>query len=116
MSCKAVFHIDLDDQKAMNIALENVENLLDETESADFQIHMVSNGESVRLFRREFCERYESRISNLSKAGVRFCLCRKALNKLNFRGADMHDVCEIVPDGIVELCRLQSCGCAYIKA
>ncbi|WP_031484201.1 DsrE family protein [Maridesulfovibrio frigidus] len=115
MSYKVVFHIDWDDDKILNMALGNIENLIKDPSATDSEIHLVSNGNSVRLFRTEFCEENISRIRSLHSNGVRFCLCSNSLIKLHFKRENMIEICEVVPAGIIELCKLQAAGCAYIK-
>ncbi|CCO24579.1 DsrE family protein [Maridesulfovibrio hydrothermalis] len=115
MSYKVVFHLDLDDEKALSMGLVNIKNLLKMSDSSGSEIHMVANGESVRLFRKEFCEINQAQIADLNTKGVRFCICQNSLDKFNYKVTDMLDLCEVVPAGIAELCLLQTSGCAYIK-
>lgn len=115
MPYKVVFHIDWDDEQALKMGLANIGNLLKEPDSEGSQIHMVANGQAVRLFRKEFAECDETIINELNAKGVRFCLCSNSLNKFKYKQIDMLEICEVVPAGIAEICKLQAMGCAYIK-
>lgn len=115
MSYKVVFHIDWDDDQVLKMGLANIGNLLKAPECSGSEIHMVANGQAVRLFRREFADDNKKLITELHANGVRFCLCRNSLNKFNYKDGDMLELCEVVPAGIAELCTLQAAGCAYVK-
>ena len=54
-------------------------------------------------------------MAELHKVGVSFKMCRNALAKNKIENADLFEVCEIVPAGILELINLQREGFAYIK-
>ncbi|SDL19069.1 hypothetical protein SAMN05660337_2408 [Maridesulfovibrio ferrireducens] len=115
MSYKVVFHIDWDDDQILKMALVNIENLLKDPSAISSKIHLVANGESVRFFRKEFCGENYPKIKELHSNGVRFCICNNSLNKLKYKPENMLDICEIVPTGVIEICRLQDAGFAYIK-
>lgn len=115
MNYKVVFHIDWDDGQVLNMALGNMENLLKDPSAESPQIQLVANGDSVRLFRTELCGNFLPRINKLHSKGVRFCICNNSLAKFNYKPEDMVDVCEIVPAGVIELCKRQAEGFAYIK-
>lgn len=115
MTYKVVFHIDWDDDQVLKMGLFNIANLLKASNLQGAEIHMVANGESVRLFRKEFADENAATIKELGIQGVRFCICNNSLKKFNYKPEDMLDICEVVPVGIAELCNLQASGCAYIK-
>ncbi|SME93627.1 DsrE family protein [Desulfovibrio gilichinskyi] len=115
MNYKVVFHIDWDDGQVLNMALGNMENLLKDPSVDSSEILLVANGDSVRLFRTEFCGNFLPRMRELHSNGVKFCICNNSLKKLKYKPENMVDVCEIVPAGVVELCKRQAEGFAYIK-
>lgn len=115
MKLKVVFHLDLDEETRLIMALNNISNLLKEVSAEDADVFLVANGVAVRLLRRERATEYAKRIGNLSEAGVRFLACNNSLRNLHMNHEELLEVCQIVPAGIVELIRLQSEGCAYIK-
>lgn len=115
MKFKVVFHLDWDDESALIMGLNNITNMLAAISSEAAEIHMVANGESIRLFREDLTLNYSKTIKELHNQGVRFCLCNNSMNKFGFKKEQMLEECEIVPAGIIELCKLQNSGCAYIK-
>lgn len=115
MKIKVVFHINRDDEEALLIALNNMENLLKDVAADEAAVNLVANGVAVRLFRRERAAQYASRIEDLSCEGVHFSVCNNSLNRLGIKFEDLLESCQVVPAGILEIIRLQAEGCAYVK-
>ena len=115
MNIKVVFHLDWDNEDPLTMALNNMENLLKEVSAENAAIYLVANGVAVKLFQRERAKRYASRIESLSANGVQFLLCNNSLRNLGIKHDDLMAQCEVVPAGVLELIRLQSKECAYIK-
>jgi hypothetical protein len=116
MNYKVVFHLDQDDEgSALVMGLTNITNMLAAVSGEDAEIHMVANGDAIKLFKLDLAQNQVETIKTLHKQGVRFCLCNNSMKKFGFKKEQMLEQCEIVPAGIVELCRLQHEGCAYIK-
>ncbi len=115
MRLKVVFHIDVDNKELLAMALNNMGNLLKEVSPNETAIYLVLNGAAVKLFQRKRATLYASRIEKFFKIGVRFLLCSNSLKNLNIRRDELVKTCEVVPAGILELIRLQTEGCAYIK-
>lgn len=115
METKVVFHIDWDNEKALVMALNNMQNLLKEVPAEEACIYLVANGVAVKLFRLDRAAGYSARIEKLSDSGVRFLVCSNSLRNLDMDSTDLVGPCEVVPAGIMELIRLQAEGCAYIK-
>lgn len=115
MKIKVVFHLDMDEETRLIMALNNISNLLKEVSIEDADIFLVANGVAVRLLSRERAAGYAQRIGNLSEAGVRFLACSNSLSTLDMSQDQLLEACQAVPAGIVELIRLQSEGCAYVK-
>lgn len=115
MKAKVVFHLDWDNKDSLIMALNNIENLLKDIPADEAAIYLVANGVAVKLFQREHAFEYASRIQSLSGTGVHFFVCNNSLNKLGIRHEELLEPCQIVPAGIMEIIRLQSEGCAYVK-
>lgn len=115
IKCKVVFHLDMDQEARLVLALENIKNLFKEVPPQQCQVNVVANGKAVTLFRKDKVGERASDISELHKLGVRFKMCRNALAKNKIEKADLFEVCEIVPAGILELINLQQEGFAYVK-
>ena len=115
MRTKVVFHVDWDNEEALIMALNNIENLLKEVPAEKAAIYLVANGTAVKLFRRERGGMYASNIGKLSDSGVRFFMCNNSLINLGIDRDEIMKSCDVVSAGIMELIRLQAEGCAYIK-
>ena len=53
MEKKVVFHIDWENEEALIMALNNMENLLKEVSVKEATVYLVANGVAVKLFQRE---------------------------------------------------------------
>lgn len=111
---QTIFHCD--DEKKVKKCFNNVENLLRDIEEADeeIRIEILANGSAVSSFKKE-SNRYEERISLLSKKNVQLALCQNSLNGHNLTAKEMVDKAKIVVSGVGELTRKQNQGWAYIK-
>ena len=115
MIYKAVFHIDMDDEKALAIGLVNVTNLLKTIGSQPHDLVMLFNGPAVNALVEKNCVNNATKIIELQKKAVAFKICNLALTNFDIQPADLVPGCEIVPAGIVALIELQNEGYAYIK-
>ncbi|WP_232363730.1 DsrE family protein [Desulfogranum japonicum] len=112
---KAVFHIDLDEEKRLGIALANVTNLLKAVKGKPYDLVILVNGPAVTLLAEEDRVSHKETIKALQKESVAFKVCNNALTKFNIAPQNIVDGFEVVPAGIVELIELQREGYAYIK-
>jgi hypothetical protein len=110
---KVVFHLDLDEEKILRIALSNMENL--RIAKPDASISLVVNGPAVKFFRRDSEGEILNRIEKLQHSEVRIFVCLNALRAFDMDEDDICPGCSFVPAGIVALVKLQQQGCAYIK-
>jgi intracellular sulfur oxidation DsrE/DsrF family protein len=115
MAYRAVFHVDLDDAKPLNIALTNVGNLIRAVADKHYDLVVLFNGPAVGLLQVERCASYREEIKRLQQARVSFKVCNNALKHFNVSPDSLIEGCEIVPAGIVALIELQQDGYAYIK-
>jgi uncharacterized protein len=115
IKCKVVFHLDWDQPERLVLALENIKNLFREVPPQQCRVNLVANGKAVNLFRKDKVGERASDMVELHKLGVHFKMCRNALAKNKIEKADLFEVCEIVPAGILELINLQQEGFAYVK-
>ncbi len=112
---KVVFHLDLDQEERLTLALENIKNLFKEVPSQLCRVCVVANGKAVKLFHKDNIGEHAADMEELQKMGVRFMACANALAKNKIEKTDLFPMCEIVPAGILELINLQAQGYAYIK-
>ena len=115
MEAKVVFHLDLNDEKRLVMALNNMANLLKEISVDESRVYLVANGASVNLFRRNPAPAYALQMEDLAVKGVHFLLCSNSLKNFDIPREALPDFCEIVKAGIVELVRLQAEGFGYVK-
>lgn len=115
MNYQAVFHVDLDEKKRLDLALANVANLLKAIPGQTYSVVILFNGPAVTLLKEETCSAHKEVIASLQKEEVIFKACNNALNKFQVAPESLVSGVEIVPAGIVELIDLQNKGYAYIK-
>ncbi len=115
IKCKVVFHLDWDQPERLVLALENIKNLFKEVPPQLCKVNVVANGKAVTLFRKDKVGERASDMTDLHKLGVRFKMCRNAMAKNKIEKADLFEVCEVVPAGILEIINLQHEGFAYVK-
>lgn len=111
MSYKAVFHVDLFEDKYINIAEANITNYLKAVDGA--KVVLLFNGPGA-----QFCRADHGTTANLVamiKLGVRVCVCNNAMKANEIEPDELTPGVEIVPAGVVELIDLQNDGWAYIK-
>ena len=112
---KVVFHLSLILEERLALALSNIKNLFKAVPYQQCKVHVVANGEAVKLFKKDKIGPYAKDIEELHKLGVVFSTCWNAMAKHNIQKSDLFQACEIVPAGITELIDLQAKGYAYIK-
>jgi intracellular sulfur oxidation DsrE/DsrF family protein len=115
MRCQVLFHLDWNEADGLNMALNNISNLLKDPFGQSAEICVVANGEAVKLFQKSSAMATAARISQLHARGVRFALCGNSLAGQNIGRDELVEGCEVVQAGIVELIRLQQAGFAYVK-
>ena len=115
MTIKVVFHIDSNDEGRIIMAINNVKNLLKEISPDKASICLLINGAAVELLKRPMSRAYADQISLLSNKAVRFLACNNSLINMKTDKNELHESCEVVKAGIIELVRLQNDGYAYIK-
>ena len=112
---KVVFHLDLDQEDRLFLALENIRNLYKEVDQGSTSVTVVANGKAVRFFHKDRVGPHAKAMEELKMMGVNFTVCINALIKNGIERADLFPVCEVLPAGVLELIDLQAKGYAYIK-
>ena len=110
---KVVFHLDLDEEKILRIALTNMENL--RAAQPEARINLVVNGPAVKFFRADSDAEHLDRVKGLISREVMVFVCQNALRAFDIDVDDICPGCSTVPAGVVALIKLQQQGCAYIK-
>jgi len=115
MGYNAIFHVDENEEPVMNLALNNVINLLKAIPGQEHDLVVLLNGPGAKLVTRNGAVSFLERITELVGQGVRFQVCRNAMIRFEIKEEEIIDDCEIIPAGIVALIDLQNEGFAYIK-
>lgn len=99
--------------------LVNLRNHLDVVARSPFEIRIVMHGAGVELLRTAARSNPQiaASIDDLKLAGVRFEICRITLQRNSIGLDELYDASEtdLVASGVVQVCRLQQQGFAYIK-
>ncbi len=90
-----------------------VNNLLD-AENADLgELVVVAQSQGIEAVTTG--GETEHQVRSLLDAGVSFKACRNTLDTMNLDESDLVDDMDIVPEGAVEVIRLQNEGYAYLR-
>ncbi len=112
---KVVFHLDMEQEERLTLALTNIKNLFKEVPPHQCRVCLVANGKAVKLLHKDKIKEHAAAMEELHKQGVRFMACRNAMAMHKIEKSDLFHLCEVVPAGILELIDLQTRGYAYIK-
>jgi uncharacterized protein len=115
MKIRSVIHIDQEESSRLETALGNINNFLEEIPPEDSDLRVVVHSGAVKLFRNDEAADHGEKMRALSRKGVKFMVCSNSLSRLKIDRAELVDVAEVIPSGIVELIRLQHEGFAYVK-
>lgn len=115
MDYKAVFHIDMDEEKPFHLGLLNITNLIKGIPGEPHDLIMLFNGPAVNLLVEAGLVETIEQIQALQQIGVRFIVCNNALERYDISPGEIVEGVDIVPAGIVTLVDLQNQGFAYIK-
>ena len=110
---QSVVHLVSGDETEQETALAISENLLaDETGTID-EVAVVAQAGGVEAIRAD--GEYEERVRSLRDNGVSFKACSNTLDMLDMNESDLVDGIETVPEGAVEVTRLENEGYAYLR-
>ncbi len=112
MNYNTVFHVDLNDESVLNIAVSNISNYFAALEGKSAEIVLLVNGPAINWFTKE---KVKAEFADLQKKGLKIRVCQNAMNKFSLNKEQLAEGAEVVPAGIVELVRLQNEHFAYIK-
>ena len=112
MNYNVVFHLDLDDEKILMLALANIKNFYNAPQSKGAEVVLLVNGPAVLLFSKGNAPK---ELAEIQAKGTSIRLCQNALNKFELEPEHIEEGILIVPAGIIELIDLQNKGFSYIK-
>jgi intracellular sulfur oxidation DsrE/DsrF family protein len=118
---KVALHVDDNDAARMNLALNNVQNILADLKKAGrkVDIQVVTYGPGLHMFRDDTSP-VKARIQEISLANpnVTFAACgntQALMTKAEKKEIKLINEAKLVPSGIVHLVELQRQGYAYVK-
>lgn len=118
---KVALHVDDNDAARMNLALNNVQNILSDFKKAGrkIEIQVVTYGPGLHMFRDDTSP-VKARIQELALANSNLTFAACANTQTNMSKAEKKDIkilseAKMVPSGVVHLIELQRQGYAYVK-
>ncbi|MEZ5537438.1 MAG: DsrE family protein [Thiolinea sp.] len=128
---KVVYHINYDDPKQQNAALNNIQNHINAVGKENLELKVVMHGNGLALLvlpdaledlpafkYGNATDEMAAKIDGLKNQGVVFNVCANTVTGRKVNVEDhLYDVeeADIVPSGVAELAHLQLQGYAYIK-
>lgn len=113
---KVLFHVNEVDR--WDVALGNIENLINDVGEDNVDVAVLANGPSVAAYAD--AEKVET-MKGLSEKGAKFLACRNSLKKMCSEGTvciseeNLPSFVSVVPAGITEIIKKQHEGYAYVK-
>lgn len=118
---KIAIHVDTNDPKRMNLALNNAQNLYSYYKSKGIktEIRIVAYGPGLHMLRDDTSP-VKARIAQMALAqeGLTFAACgntRRKMAKKEGKEPPIVSEAKMVPSGVVELTELQEHGWIYLK-
>lgn len=118
---KVAIHVDDNEPKRMNMALNNAQNVKNyyDAKGETVEIEIVVYGPGLHMFRQDTSP-VKDRISSMSLEieGLTFSACgntQAAMSKAAGKEIVLVDEARIVPSGVVQLIELQEQGYAYVR-
>lgn len=110
---QTVVHLLSGDESEQETALAIARNLLDDEASSIDDVAVVVQANGVEAIVSG--NGNEQRVRALIGDGVSFKACRNTLDMMDLDESDLVEGIETVPEGAVEVTRLQSDGYAYVR-
>ena len=118
---KVAVHVDEDDPKVMNMALNNVQNVVNyyESQGDSVIVELVAYGPGLNMFipdKSPVADRIA--IMSLEMDNLSFAACgntHRAMSEKAGKEITLIDEAQMVPSGVVRLIQLQEEGFAYIR-
>jgi intracellular sulfur oxidation DsrE/DsrF family protein len=120
---RIAIQVDQNDAEVMNLALNNVSNVLDyyRNKGEDVQVEVVAYGPGLNML-REDTSPVKDRIKQLKQlafpSGLTFSACnvtKQGMEKREGHAIDIIPQASLVPSGVVRLMELQEQGWSYVK-
>ncbi|WP_266077475.1 DsrE family protein [Haladaptatus caseinilyticus] len=110
---KSVIHLISGDESEQDTALAIARNLLDDESGTIDDVAVVAQSKGIESVINGGDR--EERVLSLLDDGVPFKACTNTLDVMNLDESDLIDGVETVPEGAVEVTRLENEGYAYMR-
>src|SRR3990172_179460 len=112
---RAVFHLDEGNKGRVDMALNNIDNLLADLGENNVAVELVTNGGGIVALFKADNNPHADRLARLAARGVRFAACAHTLHSKGLTRDALLDAVQVVPSGVGELVKRQTDGWAYIR-
>jgi intracellular sulfur oxidation DsrE/DsrF family protein len=108
-----ILHVDENDPKVWNLALNNVKNLQAALGKDKVDIEVVVYGPGINMLKLD--SEVGNRVNDTIAAGVPVVACQNTMKGMKLTKDDMLPTIGYVPGGVVEIMKKQTEGWAYVK-
>lgn len=110
---QTVVHCISGDESERDTALSIARNLLDDETNSIDDVAVVAQSDGIRALASDGDT--GGRVESLAEDGVSFKACRNTMDVMDLEESDLADSVETVPEGAVEVTRLESEGYGYLR-
>lgn len=115
-----VYHVDQNDPKAMNLTLNNIQNMRKyyKDKGEEVTIELVANGPGILMFNEDSPVKARIETMSLEASNLTFSGCAVSTHKIGKkRGKELKLLGEVTstPSGVVRISELQEEGYSYIR-
>jgi intracellular sulfur oxidation DsrE/DsrF family protein len=111
---RVVFHLGEGGKPKADMALRNIQNIMEDLGEGSVEIELVAKGEGIIALLRA-PDLHGEQVAKLSAKGVRFAACGNTMRQMGLTKAHLLDGVEVVSAGVGELVRRQAQGWPYIR-
>lgn len=110
---KSVIHLVSGDEAEQDTSLTIARNLLDDESGSIDDVAVVAQGDGMKAIKSG--QESGEQVRALLDDGVSFKACSNTLEMMDLDESDLVDGVETVPEGAVEVTRLETDGYAYMR-
>jgi hypothetical protein len=110
---KVVFQVSDADTGKWNLALNNVNNVLQDLGAGKVEIEIVVYGPGIGMLKADAT--VSNRVAEAVQSGIKVVACENTMRGQKLSKSDMNPAVGYVPAGVVEIMKRQGEGWAYIR-
>ncbi|ELY66235.1 DsrE family protein [Natronococcus jeotgali] len=111
---RTLLHLSSADPSDHGTALNNAENLVDDSTVDNDVVRLVANSRGIFVLVDGESE-HADRVRSLSESGIEFAACENSMDGLGVSESDLLSGVDTVPSAVGELAKRQAEGYGYIK-